>query len=93
MQFHLGQERICRAENRIATITQSVVSALTFARFAHHHLMLCPRQLTYDAAQEMRVAVVPAGGDGVAKQHDLHANISPHCELMDRPAAPANNEA
>jgi hypothetical protein len=56
-------------------------------------MMPSPRQFARHAAQEMRVAVVPAGGEGVIEEYRFHASISPPSLACERREPLANNDA
>src|SRR3954470_19489489 len=60
----------------IAAIADRVLPAPSIARFVDGDLMAKPYQLARHSAEEMRVAVVPAGGDRVTEENEVHARAS-----------------
>ena len=77
--FNRGKLGICRAigvETRLAMIAQELREAPTPLRLVGDDLMPRVDQLAQHAAQEMRVAVIPARSERMGEIADLHAALS-----------------
>ena len=77
MEVDAGNERGCVTQGGCAIVLQRVDTAPAVPGLADDDFMTQSRQFARHAAQEMRVAVVPAGGEGVIEQYRFHASISP----------------
>jgi hypothetical protein len=61
----------------LAVVADEVRAAPAVARLVHAHLVPAREQLGDDAAQEVRVAVVPVGGERVDEEDDPHQTRPP----------------
>jgi hypothetical protein len=68
-----GKGRADRVDRRGAAVAQQVRPAPAVLRLVGRHLVAAIAQLRDDAAQEVRVAVVPVRQQGVTEDRDLHA--------------------
>src|SRR4051812_27280619 len=72
----VGQESLCLLERLYAAVANGVKAAPSLGRFIDDHLMLKLTELARNAAEKMRVAVVPAGCDCMIEQDAFHACTS-----------------
>jgi hypothetical protein len=59
-------------QGALAVVAQEVGAAPSVRRLVGAHVMSARDKLTQDAAQEVGVAVVPAGGEGVGEVDEPH---------------------
>ena len=74
-----------------AVLLEKVAAAPAVARLEDAHGVAAPHELARDAAQEMRVAVVPVGDDRVVEERDVHA--ATRAELSAEPYAATGKQA
>jgi hypothetical protein len=73
----LGIVRVEGVEPCLAVVAQQVLQAPGSLGFEGEHLMPAMHQVPQHAAQEMRVAMVPAGGQRMGEVDELHAATVP----------------
>jgi hypothetical protein len=73
---HVRHKLRCFRQNGLAAVLQRIAAAPAVSRLIDTDLMTAACQLAGDPAQEMRVAVIPAGCERVIEQDELHAAIS-----------------
>src|SRR4051794_1724256 len=67
-----GQESLCLLERLHAAVANGVEAAPSVGRFMDDNLMPKLSQFARDAAEKMRVPVVPAGRDCMIEQDAFH---------------------
>src|SRR4051812_42851487 len=77
-----GEKPLRLFERLCAAIAKSVHAAPSIRGLTNLHLMAELAEFARDSTQEVRVAIVPAGGERMAEEHDSHA-----CTSMTRACA------
>src|SRR2546423_283449 len=73
---HTLQEADGLDQGVLTAVTDRVQPAPAVLRFVNGDLVPEPGKLARHAAQEVRIAVIPAGGDRMAEKHQSHARAS-----------------
>lgn len=72
--FQTGEAFGKTRQNALSLIPHKIGAAPAVTRFQRQHSMPAPHQVAHDATQEMRIAMVPAGQEGMGIKDELHGH-------------------